>query len=52
MDAEYLAFCSVGSWSTLFIDAVTDPGNVKITLSAWFDLVPIRASAVVLMDQA
>ena len=51
MDAEYLAFAQ---WDMvdLVVDMVTSPGNAKITLSAWFDLVPIRANAIVLMDQA
>ena len=51
MDAEYLAFAQ---WDMvdLVIDMITSPGNVKITMSSFFDVIVIRPNAVVVMDQA
>ena len=34
----------------LIVDGITDPGNIKITMSTWLDLVVLRAASIVLMD--
>ena len=50
-DAAYVVF-AVWDQSDLIVDMITKPGNVLVTLTTLFDAVPIRASSIVLMDQA
>ena len=49
-----LGYVVVAIWDTLdlTLDMVTKPGNMLITLTSWFDVVPIRKEAILLMDQA
>ena len=50
-DASYVVFCIWDSMDVV-IDAITSPGNVKITLTAWFDAVPLRPQSIIVVDQA
>ena len=51
LDAGYFVF-ALWDMVDLIVDMVTAPGQVKITLSSWCDLVALREQAAVLMDQA
>ena len=49
-DASYVVFC-IWDQMDVAIDQISSPGNVKITLSAQFDAVPLRPQSIIVVDQ-
>ena len=50
IDAGYWVFAKWDQ-ADLVLDGISSPGNLRVTLSEWFDLVPIRANSALLLDE-
>ena len=50
-DFSYIVL-AVWDQASLVVDAITSPGNIKISVTQAFDVVPLRPNAIIVMDQA